>query len=62
MRSLPAVETLRRMWVQQFMVEEGTVLLRPSEDLPSAFGEQLLHFGVPSVSRGKDLQEARGSS
>jgi transposase len=34
MRSLPAVETLRRMWVQQFMVEEGTVLLRPSEDLP----------------------------
>jgi transposase len=34
MRSLPAVETLRRMWVQQFMVEEGTVLLRPSEYLP----------------------------
>src|SRR5262249_46931707 len=34
MRSLPAVETLRRMWVQQFMVAEGAVLLRPSEDLP----------------------------
>jgi transposase len=34
MRSLPAVETLRRMWVQQFMVVEGAVLLRPSEDLP----------------------------
>ena len=34
MRSLPAVETLRRMWLQHFMVAEGAALLRPSEDLP----------------------------
>ena len=33
MRLLPAVETLRRMWVQQFKVVEGALLLRPSEDL-----------------------------
>lgn len=30
MRSLPAVETLRRMWVQQFMVIEGVVRMRQS--------------------------------
>jgi transposase len=34
MRSLPAVETLRRMWVQQFMVTEGVPRLRESEALP----------------------------
>jgi transposase len=34
MRSLPAVETLRRMWVQQFMIVEGAVRLRPNEGLP----------------------------
>jgi transposase len=34
MRSLPAVETLRRMWVQQFKVIEGAILLRPIEELP----------------------------
>jgi transposase len=34
MRSLPAVETLRRMWLQHFMVAEGAVILRPNEDLP----------------------------
>jgi transposase len=34
MRSLPAVETLRCTWVQQFMVIEGVVLLRPNDGLP----------------------------
>jgi transposase len=34
MRSLPAVETLRCTWVQQFMVVEGVVLLRPNDGLP----------------------------
>ncbi len=34
MRSLPAVETLKRMWVQQFMVIEGVVRMRQSEDWP----------------------------
>jgi transposase len=34
MRSLPAVETLRRMWVQQFMYVDGVAHLRPAEITP----------------------------
>ena len=33
MRSLPAVETLRRVWVQQFMIVDGVAQLRPAEFL-----------------------------
>jgi len=33
-RSLPALETLRRMWVQQFMIVDGGAQLRPAEFLP----------------------------
>jgi transposase len=33
MRSLPAVETLRRMWVEQFMFVDGVAQLRPAEFL-----------------------------
>jgi hypothetical protein len=35
-RSLPAVETLRRIWVQQFMIVDGVAQLRPSESQPSS--------------------------
>jgi transposase len=31
---LPAVETLRRVWVQQFFVEEGRGLWRSNENIP----------------------------
>jgi transposase len=33
MRSLPAVETLRHVWVQQFMIVDGVAQLRPPEFL-----------------------------
>ena len=33
MRSLPAVETLRRVWVEQFMIVDGVAQLRPAEFL-----------------------------
>lgn len=36
MRSIPAVETLRRTWIQQFKTIEGVMLLRTSEDLPAS--------------------------
>jgi len=35
-RSLPAVETLRRIWIQQFMTVDGVAHLRPSESQPSS--------------------------
>jgi transposase len=36
MRSLPAVDTLRRMWIQQFMFVDGVAHLRPAELTPSS--------------------------
>lgn len=36
MRSLPAIEILRRMWIQQFKTIEGVMFLRESEDLPAS--------------------------
>jgi transposase len=36
MRSIPAVETLRYTWIQQFKTIEGVMLLRTSEDLPAS--------------------------
>ena len=39
MRSLPAVETLRRMWVQQFMIVDGVAQLRPAQSLPTSSGQ-----------------------
>lgn len=37
LRAVPAVETLRQVWLQQYYVQEGVVRLRPKEDLaPSA--------------------------
>jgi hypothetical protein len=35
-RSLPAVETLRRIWIQQFMIVDGVAHFRPSESQPSS--------------------------
>ena len=35
-REIPAVETLRRVWVQQYRHEEGAVSWRAAEDLPPA--------------------------
>jgi len=34
LRELPAVEILRRVWVQQFVTADGRVQLRPAADLP----------------------------
>ncbi len=36
LRELPAVETLRRVWAQQFRLAEGAVRWRSSDDIPSA--------------------------
>jgi transposase len=36
MRSIPAVETLRRVWIQNYLVIEGELLLREKENLPPA--------------------------
>ena len=36
LRELPAVETLRRVWVQQYHLIEGAVRWRGSEDIPPA--------------------------
>ncbi len=36
LRELPAVETLRRVWVQQYHLVEGAVRWRGSEDIPPA--------------------------
>jgi transposase len=36
LRALPAVETLRQVWVQQYLVRAGTVRWRGSADLPPA--------------------------
>ncbi len=36
LRELPAVETLRRVWVQRFVVEAGALRWRVSDELPSA--------------------------
>jgi transposase len=35
-RQLLAVETLRRMWVQQFVIVDGAVRLREADNLPPA--------------------------
>lgn len=36
LREIPAVESLRQVWLQQFMIEEGQVRLRASGNLPPA--------------------------
>jgi transposase len=36
LREIPAVETLRRVWVQQFHLEDGAVRWRASDDIPPA--------------------------
>jgi transposase len=36
LRRLPAIETLRRVWVQQYTVDEGHLLWRDTKDLPPA--------------------------
>ena len=36
LREVPAVETLRRVWVQQFRLEEGAVRWRAADDIPPA--------------------------
>jgi transposase len=36
LREVPAVETLRQVWLQQFMVEQGQVRLRRSGNMPPA--------------------------
>jgi hypothetical protein len=35
-RHLPAVETLRRVWVQNYRLHEGVARWRASEDIPPA--------------------------
>ena len=36
MREVPAVETLRRVWVQQFRRDDGAVRWRAADDIPPA--------------------------
>jgi len=36
LREIPAVQILRRVWVQQYMVIEGQIQLRSAQDLPPA--------------------------
>ena len=36
LREVPAVEVLRQVWLQQFMIEEGQVRLRSADNLPPA--------------------------
>jgi transposase len=36
LREIPAIETLRRVWVQQFRLDEGAVRWRASGDIPPA--------------------------
>jgi len=36
LRTIPAVETLRRVWVQQFRLEGGTLRWRAADDIPPA--------------------------
>jgi len=36
LRTIPAVETLRRVWVQQFHLEGGTLRWRAADDIPPA--------------------------
>jgi transposase len=36
LREIPAVQVLRRVWVQQYMVTEGQIQLRSAQDLPPA--------------------------
>jgi len=36
LREVPALETLRQVWIQQFFVEDGRVRHRSNEDLPPA--------------------------
>ncbi len=36
LREIPAVETLRRVWVQQFRLEDGAVRWRSADDIPPA--------------------------
>jgi transposase len=36
LRGVPAVDTLRRVWIQQYQLVEGGVQWRASEDIPSA--------------------------
>ncbi len=36
LREIPAVETLRRVWVQQFRLEAGAVQWRATDDIPHA--------------------------
>ena len=40
-RNVPAVETLRRVWVQQFYADEHTVRWREAKDLPPSSGASL---------------------
>jgi transposase len=36
LKEIPAVETLRKVWIQQFVVEEGKITYRSNDDLPPA--------------------------
>ena len=36
LRNLPALETLRQVWLQQYMMQDGQLKWRPSDDLPPA--------------------------
>jgi hypothetical protein len=36
LRAIPAVETLRRVWVQQFRLQDGAVRWRAADDIPPA--------------------------
>lgn len=36
LRDLPAIETLRRVWLQQFMIQDGQLKWRSADDLPPA--------------------------
>lgn len=36
LREIPVIETLRRVWIQQYAVEDGVLRWRASEELPPA--------------------------
>ena len=57
LRELPAVETLRRVWVQQFRLDVGAVRWRAADDIPPA----AVFIGSPYDTDAHDARKATTS-
>lgn len=53
LRQIPVVETLRRVWIQQFYLEGGQLSIRSTEDMPNNDGLIESPYDIEARSRTK---------